>query len=135
MIDHISLGVSDLAHAKEFYDKILGALGYACHHTIDIPGRGIVAHGYSNGQPGPMAFWIGTPEQCDKNASRKGGTHVAFQASSRKAVDEFYRLALQKGGTDNGPPGPRPHYHPDYYGAFVFDPDGNKIEACCHLPE
>ena len=68
-------------------------------------------------------------------ANSTGGNHFAFQAKSRLEVDAFYQAAINNGAKDNGAPGIRAHYHPNYYGAFVFDPDGNKIEACCHLPE
>ena len=74
-------------------------------------------------------FWIGTGER------PRGGTHVAFAAETRAEVEAFYSAALTAGGRDNGAPGLRPHYHPNYYGAFVFDPDGNNIEAVCHRPE
>ncbi len=133
MIDHVSIGVADLAKAKGFYDGVLATLGYACVYTVDIPGEGIVAHGY--GTAGKPSFWIGKPERIDAGANRAGGTHIAFQARTRKAIDDFHAAALKAGGADNGAPGLRPHYHPDYYGAFAFDPDGNKIEACCHHPE
>ena len=73
-------------------------------------------------------FWIGG------GAKPKGGTHVAFTAPTRTDVDAFYHAALAAGGRDNGPPGLRPHYHPDYYGAFVLDPDGNNVEAACRKP-
>jgi predicted lactoylglutathione lyase len=81
------------------------------------------------GVPPKPDFWLhqGTPQQ--------PRVHVAFSASSRQVVDTFYRAAIAAGGTDNGPPGLRPHYHQNYYGAFVLDPDGHNIEACCHLPE
>ena len=69
------------------------------------------------------------------NPRPRAGTHVAFQAPSRKAVDAFYKAAIKAGGKDNGKPGLRPDYHPDYYGAFVFDPEGHAIEAVCHKPE
>lgn len=130
MIDHISIGVSDLARAKAFYDKVLGAIGYQCGYTVDLPDQGVVAHGYHDGKSGKMSFWIGVPQALQPEANKSGGTHIAFGAPSRKAIDDFYKAALEEGGTDNGKPGPRPHYHPDYYGAFVIDPDGNKIEAC-----
>lgn len=130
MIDHISIGVSDLAKAKDFYDKVLGALGYKCGHTVDLPGQGVVAHGYHDGKSGPMKLWIGKPKDCNAAANRNGGTHLAFQAATKEQVDTFHAAGLKAGGTDNGAPGPRPYYHPDYYGAFIIDPDGNKIEAC-----
>jgi catechol 2,3-dioxygenase-like lactoylglutathione lyase family enzyme len=133
MIDHISIGVSNLKNAKSFYDKALKPLGYKCVYTVKIPGEGIVAHGYGEGQK--PSFWIGTAEKIDKKANRKGGTHVAFVAKTRKAIDQFHKAALKAGAKDNGAPGLRPHYHPDYYGAFAYDPDGNKIEACSHHPE
>ncbi len=133
MIDHISIGVSDLGKAKSFYDTVLKPLGYGCVYTVDVPGEGVIAHGY--GEADKPSFWIGKPERLDSDANAKGGTHVAFQAKSRKSIDEFHAAALKAGATDNGAPGLRPHYHPDYYGAFAYDPDGNKIEACCHHPE
>ncbi len=133
MIDHVSIGVADLAKAKRFYDTVLGAIGYTCIFTVDIPGQGIVAHGY--GIDDKPSFWIGTAERIDAGANRSGGAHVAFQAKTRKSIDDFHAAALKSGGADNGAPGLRPHYHPNYYGAFAFDPDGNKIEACCHHPE
>jgi catechol 2,3-dioxygenase-like lactoylglutathione lyase family enzyme len=77
----------------------------------------------------PIYFWIGTGDK------PKGGQHVAFATASRKAVDAFHAAAIAAGGRDNGGPGLRPHYHDDYYGAFVLDLDGNNIEAVCHLPE
>ena len=80
------------------------------------------------GKDNKAFFWIGG------GAKPKGGTHVAFTAAARVDVDSFYRSALAAGGRDNGPPGPRPHYHPNYYGAFVLDPDGNNIEAACRQP-
>ena len=73
-------------------------------------------------------FWIGTA------AKAKGGAHVAFTTANRGAVDAFYASALRAGGRDNGKPGLRPHYHDNYYAAFVLDPDGNNIEAVCHAP-
>ena len=73
-------------------------------------------------------FWIGT------GAKPKGGPHVAFAVETRAEVDAFHRAAISAGGRDNGAPGLRPEYHPHYYGAFVFDPDGNNIEAVCHRP-
>jgi catechol 2,3-dioxygenase-like lactoylglutathione lyase family enzyme len=133
MIDHVSIGVSDLGKAKDFYDAVLKPLGYACVYTVDIPGQGVIAHGY--GEADKPSFWIGKPEKLDADSNAKGGTHVAFQAKSRKSIDQFHAAALKAGARDNGAPGLRPHYHPDYYGAFAYDPDGNKIEACCHHPE
>ena len=135
MIDHVSIGVADLTRAKAFYDVVLGALGCGCIFTVDIPGHGVVAHGYGEIGTQQPRFWIGVPEQLDAVANAKGGAHISFQAKRRKDIDAFHAAALKAGGKDNGAPGLRPHYHPDYYGAFAFDLDGNKIEACSHHPE
>lgn len=128
MIDHTGLVVSDPAKSRRFYERALAPLGYSV--LMELPkeitgGRVVLGFGVA---PKPD-FWTvnGTP-----NEPR---LHVAFRAESRKQVDEFYRAALEAGGKDNGPPGPRPHYHKDYYGAFVLDPDGHNIEAVCHAPE
>ncbi|MEZ5834059.1 MAG: VOC family protein [Dongiaceae bacterium] len=133
MIDHVSIGVSNLKRAKDFYDKTLKPLGYSCVYTVNIPGEGVVAHGYGEGEK--PSFWIGVPDKLDKKANKKGGAHIAFVAKTRKSIDQFHAAALKAGAKDNGAPGLRPHYHPNYYGAFAYDPDGNKIEACCHHPE
>ena len=123
MLDHISLKVADYAKSKAFYDQVLASLGYKALMTFPE------AAGYGDSHP---YFWIGG----EKSAAQRGGPiHVAFAAKNRKAVDAFYKAALAAGGGDNGKPGLRPQYHPDYYGAFVFDPDGNNIEAVCHKPE
>ncbi|TXH37513.1 MAG: VOC family protein [Rhodospirillaceae bacterium] len=134
MIDHLSLGVSNLAAARQYYDRVLASLGYVRLRDVDIPGQGLVAHGYGE-KGGNSSFWIGVPEQVKPESNRCGGVHLAFAARSRADVDAFHAAALAAGGTDNGAPGLRPQYHADYYGAFAFDPDGNKIEACCHHPE
>ncbi len=125
MIDHTGLKVSNPQKSRAFYDKALAPLGY--EPMMEIPTEytgGTVVVGY--GVPPKPDFWVaeGTPNQ--------PRIHIAFRADSRKQVDEFYKAALAAGGKDNGPPGPRPHYHKDYYGAFVLDPDGHNVEACCH---
>lgn len=134
MLDHVSIGVADLKKARAFYDAVLGTLGYACVYTVDIPGQGVVAHGYG-ATPEKPEFWIGVPENLDAKSNAGGGAHLAFVAKARKDIDSFHAAALKQGGRDNGKPGLRPEYHENYYGAFAFDPDGNKIEACCHHPE
>jgi catechol 2,3-dioxygenase-like lactoylglutathione lyase family enzyme len=126
MIDHVSLGVTDLERSKAFYDAVLKPLGVTRLFNYD-GGLGYGVRDRAN-------FWIGTPFDAGRPARAGGGTHVAFTAASRKAVDEFYRSALASGAMDDGKPGLRPIYHPNYYGAFVLDPDGHKIEACCHAP-
>jgi catechol 2,3-dioxygenase-like lactoylglutathione lyase family enzyme len=135
MIDHMGVPVSDLARATEFYAKALAPLGYGMVMEVSAveTGRGgavgFGAHGkgeeYQSGKP---SFWIGEGEPL------AGRIHVAFVAPSRAAVDAFYRAAIAAGGKDNGPPGLRPHYHANYYAAFVLDLDGNNIEAVCHAP-
>lgn len=121
MIDHVSFAVSDFARAKAFYDAALAPLGVTA--LYGTPGESL---GY--GRDGKPAFWIGA------SASPNTRTHIAFTADDRAAVDAFYAAAMAAGGRDNGGPGVRAHYHPNYYGAFVFDPDGNNIEAVCHKP-
>lgn len=127
MIDHTGVAVSDFEKSKKFYSQSLAPLGYKMLMEIpaSVTGDTDVA-GY--GEPQIPDFWIhrGTPQ--------KPHVHVAFRAKTRKQVDEFYAAALAAGGKDNGKPGPRPHYHENYYGAFVWDPDGHNIEAVCHDP-
>jgi catechol 2,3-dioxygenase-like lactoylglutathione lyase family enzyme len=129
-IDHVSVGVADLVRSKPFYDAALAPLGMAPVWPVEVRGQ-LVGLGY--GTPNKPAFWIQTPINGEP-AGAGNGAHVAFTAPTRAAVDAFYRAALEQGGADDGPPGLRPTYHPDYYGAFVRDPDGNKIEAVCHAP-
>ena len=122
-LDHISLGIADHARATAFYDAVLAPLGIV--RRFEEAG----AAGY--GATGDRAdFWIGPPHD-GRPATAGNGVHVCFAAPSRAAVDAFHRAALAHGGTDDGAPGLRPEYHPDYYGAFARDPDGNKIEAVC----
>ncbi len=131
MIDHLSLPVSDYARARAFYDKVLGALG--CKVLMEITDApDFIGAGYgATGSPGP-ALWIGAARVPVAPPVTPEGQHIAFHAASRAAVDAFHREALAAGGTDNGAPGLRPHYHPNYYAAFVLDPDGHRIEAVCH---
>ncbi len=125
MIDHTGVSVSNPEKSRAFYDAALAPLGYTM--MVEIPTEhtgGIVVLGY--GVPPKPDFWVaeGTPQQPH--------IHIAFRADTRAQVDAFYRAAIAAGGRDNGAPGPRPHYHKDYYGAFVLDPDGHNIEAVCH---
>ena len=128
MIDHVGFPVSDFRRSKTFYEKALAPLGYTLVMEVDadVTGSGAVAAGFGvNDKPD---FWIGGEGGLDKPL------HVAIVAKDRATVDAFYKAALAAGGIDNGAPGLRPHYHPDYYGAFVRDPDGHNIEAVCHRP-
>lgn len=127
MIDHTGFTVSDLTRSKAFYIAALKPLDITPIIEVTAEQTGAGAHaGFGTG--GKPFFWIGEggPVATD--------IHIAFAAGSRDAVDAFYKAALGAGGTDNGGPGVRPHYHANYYGAFVRDPDGNNIEAVCHAP-
>lgn len=127
MIDHLGCTVSDLAASKAFYQRALEPLGYVLivEVTEEMTGGHGSFAGFGAGKP---EFWIGAGKP------PMSGLHVAFRAASREMVDAFHAAAIAAGGRDNGAPGLRPVYHPDYYGAFVFDPDGNNIEAVCHAP-
>ena len=127
MLDHTGIVVSDLASARRFYDAIAEALGLA---TISNSPQSFL-FGKSKEEPIPY-LWIGTLRPSYWAEGSRAGLnqmHVAFVAGSRAMVDDFHRAALDAGGRDNGPPGPREGAG-DYYGAFVLDPDGNNIEAC-----
>ncbi len=125
MIDHIGLGVGDIAASTEFYLKALEPLGVAIvlEVSAEQTGHGAAVGFGADGKP---FFWIG---EGDKPS---GPMHVAFTAQTRADVDAFYRADVDAGAKDNGAPGLRPEYHANYYGAFVLDPDGNNIEAVCH---
>lgn len=128
MLDHVSLGVSNFEKSRSFYDAALKPLGYSRLHDLEF------GSGYGAGEDGP-SFWIAGPDVLEMNVVPAVGSHIAFAAESRAAVDAFYQAALANGGKDNGKPGLRPEYHEHYYGAFVLDPDGHHIEAVCHRPE
>lgn len=122
MLDHVTIGVSNIARSKEFYDRALRPLG-----ITRLYAEGEWAAGYGIGRK--AFFWIGwrdTPQT---------GAHIAFAAQDRATVDRFHDEAIAAGDRDNGRPRVRPNYHPNYYGAFVLDPDGHNIEAVCHLPQ
>ncbi|MCC2785058.1 MULTISPECIES: VOC family protein [Eggerthella] len=120
MIDHVSIKVKDVEQAKAFYEAALAPLGYA--RGIEYPGGMQLL---VEGEPGDV--WVAPlPEGAEAVP-----THVALRAADAAAVDAFYEAALAAGGTDNGAPGPR-DYHPGYYAAFVYDPEGNNIEAVIH---
>ncbi len=126
MIDHTGMSVADFDAAKKFYDAALAPLGakllmvVAPEHT-----GGVKVGGYGKTKPD---FWL------SEGHKQKPPLHFAFAADNRAQVDAFYKAAIAAGGKDNGKPGLRPHYHADYYGAFVLDPDGHNIEAVCHKP-
>ncbi len=121
MIDHVALVVSDFERGKDFYTKALAPLGYT---LIMEPVPSVAGFG----RDGKPDFWI-------HGGDPSSGIHVAFASLDRPTVDAFHAAALAAGAECNGPPGPRPEYHPSYYGGFVLDPDGNNLEAVCHAPE
>ena len=121
MIDHVGLNVSDLAAAKAFYAETLEPLGYRVWAEWVEESVGFAAD-----ESGPD-FWI-----YRRGDEPSAPTHVSFRARDRETVDAFHAAGLAAGGSDNGTPGVRPHYHEQYYGAFVLDHDGNNIEAVCH---
>lgn len=127
MIDHTGVVVSDFARSRRFYGAALRPLGYS--QLMELPAS-VTGHtdvaGF--GEPPKPDFWI------SRGQPNNPPVHVAFRASSRAMVDAFYKAAIEAGGKDNGAPGVRAHYHPDYYGAFVLDPDGHNVEAVCHEP-
>ncbi|WP_321490314.1 VOC family protein [uncultured Hyphomonas sp.] len=126
MYSHVTLGTNDWAAVKPFWAAVMDALSIPVMFEYDSG----IAYGEATG---PKLF-IGPPFD-GQPATNGNGTHVAFIADSRAKVDAFYAAAMANGGSDEGPPGPRPHYHKNYYGAYVRDPDGNKIQAVCHRAE
>jgi len=122
MLDHVTIGVRDVERSKQFYDRALAPLGIT---RLYAEGEQFAGYGVA-----PKAFfWIGV-----RNTPQTGA-HIAFAARDRATVERFHDAAIAAGGRDNGKPGIRPHYHPNYYGAFVLDPDGHNVEAVCHSPQ
>lgn len=129
MISHVHVGVTDFDRAFVFYSGVMEALGL----TLKFCERERPWAGWMPPAAARPLFLIGPPH--DGGAAAPGKGHmVALLAPSRTAVDACYGRALAGGGRDEGPPGLRPHYHPNYYGAYFRDPDGNKICVCCHDP-
>ena len=126
MLDHVGFAVADAERSRRFYEQALAPLGITLIMSVtpEQTEAGGTAHGF--GSDGKPYFWVGDNERVGE------GTHVAFEAETRAVVDAFYQAALAAGGRDHGAPGLRPHYHPNYYAAFVLDPDGINIEAVCH---
>jgi len=125
MIDHVGFAVADAERSRLFYQAALAPIGISLLMTVtpEQTEAGGTAHGF--GQDGNPFFWVGDNERVGE------GTHVAFAVATRAEVEAFHAAAVAAGGRDNGEPGLRPHYGADYYAAFVFDPDGNNIEAVC----
>jgi catechol 2,3-dioxygenase-like lactoylglutathione lyase family enzyme len=124
-LDHVGFAVADYARSKRFYEQALAPLGIKL--LMEFSGA---AAGFGREDGSRPSFFI---EAYGEPA--RGRLHIALRAANRAEVDAFHAAALEAGGTDNGAPGPRTVYHPDYYGAFVLDPDGHNIEAVCHQPE
>ena len=123
MLDHVSIGVRDIARSARFYNLVLAPLGLSAQRDYGS------AVAYGGTRP---TFWIGTSAEGASLAAE--GVHFAFTAPDRAAVDAFHAAALDAGGADDGKPRLRTRYHPDYYAAFIIDPDGHRIEAVCHTP-
>lgn len=128
IFSHVTLGVSDLGASMRFYDATLGVLGLVRHSTA----ASFAGYGHEeDGRLGANSIWILRPR--DGHAASAGnGTNIALLAASREAVRHFHRTALSSGGRDDGAPGIRAEAHPDFYAAYVLDPDGHKIVAVCH---
>ncbi len=124
MLDHIGISVADYGRSRAFYASALAPLGYVAKSEP----AGAEGHVCGFGASGHPDFWI------SDEGRMAPAMHIAFTAPSRKAVADFHAAALAAGGTDNGGPGIRAHYHANYYAAFVHDPDGHNIEAVCHAP-
>ncbi|GBD49077.1 VOC family protein [Methylopila sp. Yamaguchi] len=135
MIDHMSVSPADVESARRFYDAALRPLGVVAVMEVS-PEQAGGYRGIGYGVDLKPFFWLTSDSRRASQPGARGlGIHVAFAAGSRAMVDAFYAAALAHGGSDNGPPGVRPHYHPAYYAAFVIDPDGVNVEAVCHKPE
>ncbi|MBX3500473.1 MAG: VOC family protein [Alphaproteobacteria bacterium] len=119
MLDHVSIGVKDIARTKRFYDSVMKPLGYKCLSA----GEGSLGYGKEG-----VVFWISASE-APVPADMRSGLHFCFTAPDRKAVDAFHAAGLKNGGKDNGKPGLRADYSPTYYASFVIDPDGYRVEA------
>lgn len=128
MYSHITVGTNDAAAAIAFYDAFFNALGRSRFHGDSE--MGFAAYGEESGDQ----FWV-LPPFDDKPATAGNGTHIAFLGATRAVVRRAHSAALAHGGTDEGLPGLRTHYHPNYYGAYCRDPDGNKLQIVCHAPE
>jgi catechol 2,3-dioxygenase-like lactoylglutathione lyase family enzyme len=124
LLDHIGIEVADYARSKSFYSTALAPLGI----QLVMEFEDWAGFGSADLQRDP-SFWI------HQAPGAKSPVHVAFRSDTRQCVRAFWQAALAAGARDNGAPGVRAHYHPDYYAAFVFDPDGHNIEAVCHAPE
>ncbi len=128
MLDHVSITVSDLERAARFYDAVMAALGVPCvNRGAEAIGYGIRNRPHDDGHSYISIHAGAGPIHADRR-------HWCFRAPDRAAVNAFHAAGIAHGGADDGPPGLRPHYHAQYYAAFLHDPDGNRVEAVCHRP-
>jgi catechol 2,3-dioxygenase-like lactoylglutathione lyase family enzyme len=137
MLDHMTFRVQDIVRTKAFYQPVLQTLGYKVAYE-GFYGSNVLGFAYPDtGQPSgeKIDTWFVDGSSPYGGHPVTAGCHLCWLAKDRKSVDAFYAAAIKAGGKDNGVPSLRPHYHPNYYGAFVIDPDGNNIEAVCHSPE
>lgn len=125
LIDHIEIPVTDADAARRFYEAALAPLGVTCILSVPAERSASATPRHGLGHNGYPRLWLHSGEPTP------GGLHIAFAASDRATVDAFHAAALAAGGQDNGPPGIRTRYHPNYYAAFVLDPDGNNVELVC----
>lgn len=135
MLDHMTFRSQDIERIQRFYTAALQPLGYAVVFDQTIDSNRVI--GFSDtptDQPAVIDTWLTDGPSPLGGVDATTGCHLCWRAPSRAAVDAFYAAAMAHGGRDNGPPGPRPTYHPHYYGAFFIDPDGNNVEAVCHNP-
>lgn len=128
MLDHFSLSVKDYDQSLKFYDQTLSILSYERLMSFEFPDGKCAGYGKDK----KPYFWISSTGREDEEIGRARGVHCAFLAPSQQAVQDWHTKCLELGGQDNGAPGPRPEYHPGYYGAFIVDPSGWRIEACFH---
>ena len=132
MLDHVSFSVNNYQESLKFYDETLKILGIERMMTFEAEEHNVAGYG-KKGAIRPC-FWIGTETNYNKDefVGKSRGLHIAFSASDTKSIDAWYTKCIELGGKDNGKPGPRPEYHPGYYGAFIIDPNGWRIEAAMH---
>lgn len=137
MLDHMTFRVTDMVRTKSFYSAALAPLGYSVafegNFGMNVLGLAYPDAAEPDGKKADVWFVDGPSPYGGPPATT--GCHLCWRAETRAQVDAFYQAAISAGGKDNGPPGLRPDYHPNYYGAFVIDPEGNNIEAVCHRPE
>ncbi len=136
MLDHMTFRVANLEQTQAFYAAALTPLGYHLEHSFAFDSQRMIGFACAGpqGQGTITDTWFMQGPSPYGGAAVTSGAHLCWHAPTRAAVDAFYKAAMAAGGKDNGPPGLRTHYHEHYYGAFVIDPDGNNVEAACHVP-